>query len=146
MVKLAQVLSVCVLVTALGCGGGDKKKETTPTATNSTDDPAPKPRPVEISSDKLTEIDALLKRKRDTVTRCFAEAMEAKEVTKNDRGSVTVHFTIGMEGKATAARIGEHTIKSAVLHQCVLTRVKRWSFPVLPKPLDYSYSFGFAPF
>jgi len=148
MAKLVTMVSVCVLAAAFGCGGDSKKETTTTTTTTeTTEDTTENKEPdVEISEDSLTEIDAMLKRKRDSVSRCFSEALKAKEVTKKDRGTVLVHFTIGTEGKATSSRIGEHKIDSKVLHSCILGKVNRWTFPKLPKELKYSYSFGFAYF
>ncbi len=150
MAKWVTMVSVCVLATALGCGGDSKKEtDTTPTTTTTTgdDDDSEKTEPVvEISEDKLTEIDAMLKRKRDSVSRCFGEALKANDVTKKDRGTIVVHWTIGTDGKAKDSRVGEARIKSKVLHNCVLEKLNRWQFPTLPKELKYSYSFGFAYF
>lgn len=148
--KLVSLIISISAVAAFACGGGDKaKKDTTTTTTtgdgNGTGEKEDPPL-VEITEDKLTEIKSMLKRKRDSVTKCFGEAMKAKELTKNDRGSITVLFTISTDGKAINARVGETTIKSETLNKCVLIRLRRWEFPTLPKELQYSYRFGFASF
>jgi outer membrane biosynthesis protein TonB len=99
-----------------------------------------------IPPEKLDEIKAQFDRKRDLVSRCYPQAIEAGELAKDAKGYVTVGVTIQPDGSARAVKVLEATLASQKLTSCVLDHVKRWTFTTLPRPLDYSYTYSFEAF
>ena len=125
-----------------GCGGGEKSaQEPTPA-------PAEPVEPVEtedelIPPEKLDQIQTFFDRKRRVVTRCYTQALESGDLSKNAEGYVTVSVTITTSGSLSNASIADATLESDSLNECILGYVEKWTVTSLPKPLDYTYSFRF---
>ena len=139
------VVLVSALAIAAGCGGGGKKEASEP---DGDDDVVVEPdeddddSAVIIPEEKFDEINSFFSRKRRLVTRCFVEAEEAGEVSKDAKVDVMVTVTIQKSGQITNAKIAKSSHESEVLQNCVLEYVKSWTVTTLPRSLDYSYSFG----
>jgi hypothetical protein len=140
MVKNGLILAVLLI----GCGGG-KKADTTPEGgglpertyenQNTNDDNM-------ISPEKADEIRNLLQRKERIMSRCLADAVDAKELPKNSRGKITLDIVVGTNGSADVKVISK-TLESAKLEECVVGHVKSIVFPDIRVTYPTSYTYGF---
>ncbi len=140
MVKL-----ICAVVVVAACGGGNKPA-TTPVTTGSGPDEN-EPQTVGdanmVSAEKMDEITRLLERKQRIVSRCLADAVDAKELPKNARGKVTLDIVIAPSGKTQKVAVIKSTLESERLKSCVIGHVTAIQFPELPKPYPTSYTYAF---
>lgn len=144
MVKRFSVYAVVVMT--VGCGG--KQESTTPT-----DDMAETEQPVEadpnageadmVPPEKMEEITQLLDRKQRIMSRCLADAVDAKELPANSRGKVTLDIVISPSGKAEKVSVIKATLESKRLEDCVIGHVRQIQFPQLPKEYPTSYTYAF---
>ena len=121
MVK--QIASMIVVVALAACGGG-KKANTTPTdesgggedpnATQVAGDPE------QVTPEQMDDINRMLDRRRGIVSRCLAEAVDAKDLPKNARGKVTIELTIEPSGKAESVKVVKNTLESERIGTCVI--------------------------
>lgn len=146
--ELGLAAALC-LVWATACGGGKKDvEEPEPAATSGEyaeddgEEDGEAAGDVLISAEKFEEVRSFFDRKRRLVSRCFVKALEAGEVKETDDAKVQVTLTIEPNGKISNARITHCSHASKVLRGCVLEYVKGWTVTTLPKPFDYSYTFG----
>ena len=140
MVKLL----VCVAVMASACGGG-KKADTTPEGgglpertyenQNVNDENM-------IPPEKAEEIANLLQRKERIMSRCLADAVDAKELPKNSRGKITLDIVVSTNGSADVSVVSS-TLESEKLKTCVIGHVKSIVFPAIPSTYPTSYTYGF---
>jgi hypothetical protein len=128
-----------------GCGG--KHGDTTPSeATSGEATPAPSAAASSeqmVSPDTMDEINRSLSRKRQSMSRCLALAIDNKELPRAAKGKITVELVIAPSGKADDVKIVRATVESRMLNECVIGRVKEIQFPELLKPYQTSYTYGF---
>lgn len=130
---------------ATGCGGGSKQAEEPVAAEPVADEDEASGGDVMIPGEKLDAIQSFFERKNRIVAVCFSDAMESGEIPKKTREvRVTVHLTITEQGRPTRLSFTDATVSSPTLESCLREHVVRWTLPTLPKPLDYSYTFGFS--
>jgi hypothetical protein len=144
MVK--QVLIAAVLLTA--CGGGKKASTTTPDDTGDADqEQADRTQDAAeagmIPPEKMEEITRILERKQRIMSRCLADAVDAKELPKNSRGKITLEIVISPSGSPDQVKVIKSTLESAKLSECVIGHVKTMQFPEIPKPYPTSYTYAF---
>jgi hypothetical protein len=140
--KHASNLVALVGLSLLGCGGGG--------ASSGKDTTAAETRPIEddggegvVSNETMDDIRRALDRKRNVVARCLTPAIEAEELPKNSRGRMTLGFVISPAGKAGEIEVVKTSLESKLLAACVIERVGEIEFPAVPKPLPWSYTYGF---
>ncbi len=58
---------------------------------------------------------------------------------------VTVKFNVRKDGTVTGVGIFRSQLKVKSIHQCIMTAMKKWKFPIhhLKKPVDIQYPFFF---
>ncbi len=144
MVK--QLLIAAVLLTA--CGGGKKASTTTPDDTSDADqDQADRNQDAAeagmIPPEKMEEITRILERKQRIMSRCLADAVDAKELPKNSRGKITLEIVISPAGSPDQVKVIKSTLESAKLSECVIGHVKTMQFPEIPKSYPTSYTYAF---
>jgi hypothetical protein len=130
-----------VLAAILFAGCGGKHAETTP-ASGPSNEVAAHPDSVQVPPEKMDEINRNLERKRPSMSRCLASAVDLKELPKNSRGKVTIELVIA-GGKAETVKVVRATLESQALNECIIKRVQEIQFPDLPKPYETSYTYGF---
>jgi hypothetical protein len=96
-----------------------------------------------IPPETMDEIQRTLDRKRATMSRCLALAVDAKELPRNAKGKVTLDLVIAPGGKATEVKIVRASIESKSLDECLISRVREIQFPDVSKPVPTSYTYGF---
>jgi hypothetical protein len=132
-------LSIAVAFALGACGGSQKTDDDTEIVfveeDSSSDDNEL------IPEEKFEQIKNTFERKATTVARCFPEAVETGEVSKNDRIKLTVGLVIKPDGSPSELKILGSSKRSKALEECVMKVVSRWEFTDLPKPLEYSYGF-----
>jgi hypothetical protein len=96
-----------------------------------------------VSAETMDEIRRALDRKRNVVARCLTPAIEAEELPKSSRGRMTLSFVISPQGRAGEIEVVKTSLESKLLASCVIERVGEIEFPELPKPLPWSYTYGF---
>jgi hypothetical protein len=136
-------IGLAVLVASLAAGCGGKHAETTPAGGASDDEPAAHQASEQVPPEKMDEINRILERKRMTMSRCLAFAVDNKELPKNSAGKVTIELVIAPDGKVDSVKIVRATLESTSLHECVIKHVEEIRFPDLPKPYETSYTYGF---
>jgi hypothetical protein len=135
------IFAVAVLV---ACGGG-KKEDTTPEGGGlperdyenqaENDDNM-------ISPENAEAIRNLLQRKERIMSRCLADAVDAKELPKNARGKITLDIKVGTNGSSDVSVVSS-TLESEKLKECVVGHVKTIVFPSIRVPYPTSYTYGF---
>ncbi len=95
-----------------------------------------------IPSDKMDEIQRDLGRKRETVSRCLAFAVDNKELPKQSKGKITLEITI-TGGHAKNVKVINATLDSKSLSDCVIKKVEEIEFPDLPAPYETSFTYQF---
>ncbi len=95
-----------------------------------------------ISPDKMDEVNKDLDRKRETVSRCLAIAIDNKDLPKNSKGKMTLEIVIA-NGKAQSVKVIKETLESKALDDCVIGKVNEIEFPQLAKQYETSYTFTF---
>ena len=139
MTMVKQLVLVAALLGA--CGGGKKTAE----------QPAERTPPVEqqdqsgemIPPESIEQIQNQLARKQNIVSRCLADAVDAKELPKNSRGKVTLDIVISPSGTPDKVEVIKSTLDSEKLTSCVIGHVKSIIFPQLPKAFPTSYTYAF---
>jgi len=143
MTMVKHLMIVTMLVGA--CGGG-KKGDTTPDEGGGLGDRTYENQNVNddnaISPDKAEEIRNLLQRKERIMSRCLADAVDAKELPKNSRGKITLDIIVLTNGSADVKVISK-TLESAKLEECVVGHVKSIVFPTIRVKYPTSYTYGF---
>jgi hypothetical protein len=143
MVK--QVLIAVVMLAA--CGG--KKASTTPEDTTQRDnqDAADQKQDAAeadmVPPEKMEEITRILERKQRIMSRCLADAVDAKELPKNSRGKITLEIVISPAGKPDQVKVIKSSLESEKLAACVIGHIKTMQFPELPKAYPTSYTYAF---
>ncbi len=136
---------------AQGCGGHDDRPkgpepllveegEPLPDAPPESETPI---QPEMLPAEKLDEVAAFFDRKRSIVARCWADALEAEAVPAEAEGTITVNMIISPAGQPQKVTVAGAEPRSEMLENCVLERVRSWTITELPRPLEYSYTFGF---
>jgi hypothetical protein len=96
-----------------------------------------------VSPEKMDEINRLLDRKSNIISKCLSKAVDNKELPKNSHGKITLDIIISPAGKADQVKVIKASLDSASLHECVITHVKDIQFPTIPKPLPTSHTYAF---
>jgi hypothetical protein len=96
-----------------------------------------------VPPEKMDEINNLLARKQQIVSRCLATAVDAGELPKNARGRITLEIVISPAGRADSIKVVKKTLESKSIEDCVIAHVRQIQFPDLPKPYPTSYTYAF---
>jgi hypothetical protein len=96
-----------------------------------------------IPGDKIDEIQRLLDRRRETVSRCLTFAINNKDLPKSTRGRVTLGITVTPSGKPGDVKVLKTSIDSKSLNDCVVGKVKETVFPEIPKAYETTYTYTF---
>ncbi|MGE0399254.1 MAG: hypothetical protein AB7T06_21260 [Kofleriaceae bacterium] len=140
------VKQLMIATMVLGACGGGKKEQTTPDEGGGLGERTYENQPTSdnemISPDKAVEINNLLQRKERIMSRCLADAVDAKELPKNSRGKITLDITVNTDGSSDVKVIST-TLESAKLEECVIGHVKSIVFPTIRVKYPTSYTYGF---
>jgi len=145
MTMVKRILIAAVVLA--GCGGG-KKESTTPVETSDGDqEEADRKQDAAeanmIPPEKMEEITRMLERKQRIMSRCLADAVDAKELPKNSRGKITLEIVISPSGSPDQVKVIKSSLESAKLTECVIGHVKTITFPALPRAYPTSYTYAF---
>jgi hypothetical protein len=144
-----QILFSAVVVMAFVACGGKKAASTTTTDDTSDQDQADADRKQDASEanmvppEKMEEIQRILERKQRIMSRCLADAVDAKELPKNSRGKITLEIVISPAGTPDQVKVIKSSLESAKLSECVIGHIKTMQFPELPKAYPTSYTYAF---
>jgi hypothetical protein len=138
----ARSLVAAALVTALVASCGGKPAPATPASTEVTGARSDDGEAM-VPPDTIDEIQRILDRKRQSMSRCLALAVDNKELPRNAKGKVTVELVIAPGGRASGVKIARASIESRSLDDCVISRVKEIQFPDVPRAFPTSYTYGF---
>lgn len=125
-----------------GCGGGDKRARE-PEPVEPVDEVEEEPEPIQIPAEKYDEIARFFKRKNKFLNTCFTSAISAGEISKRGRARIAITLTITTQGKMKNPKVDSMEPDSPTLRDCIFEKMQRWTATTLPKPLEYSYTFGF---
>jgi hypothetical protein len=146
MGTMRTLLMILSIVAFAACGGGDKKDAQEPASGGGGDEVGEANEDGSsgdemIPMEKMDEVNRTFERKQMQISRCFVAGVDAGEIEKNEKGSVTVGAVITPEGKAKNVRIVETNFKSPALEACVRETVSGWVFTTLPKEFETSYRY-----
>lgn len=142
---LGLALVVSLVASTSGCGGKGKQGADEPGfASDEESSEGEGEGDVLIPPEKMDEVQHFFDRKRSVMARCLVRAMEEGDVDKEATGHVTLTMTISRSGELGNLKIAEIRPRSRVLEECVLDTARPWTVTTLPKPLDFSYTFGFG--
>ena len=140
---MASLLLAAALGVGASCGGSGKPADEPTEPTPAGEEPADGD--VLIPAETFDELQSFFERKNRMLSSCFSDALDAGEIGKDaSRIYLTARMTITEGGRATAISFSEANVTSPVLERCVRDHISGWSLPTLPKPLDYSHTFGFS--
>ena len=91
---------------------------------------------------KMDEVNQLLARKRQIVSRCLSISVEAGNAPKNARGKIVLSIKIGADGKTTGVEVIKSSIESPEVQGCVKRKVEEITFPQMNKPYETSYTYA----
>jgi hypothetical protein len=144
---MAKNLWLCVVLAAAACGSKNKNNvdeggtgariDPNMSSGDSTDRSGDQVDPV-----KMDEVNQLLDRKRQIVSRCLSMAVESGSAPKNARGKITLEIKIGTDGKATSVQVIKSSIDSTEVQGCVTRKVEEIAFPQMNKPFETSYTYA----
>ena len=142
------VMVVMIEMVALGAGGCGGKSHPAAQPSDDGDMTASHEQNVNdeadmVPMDQIDEITRRLDRRRDSVSRCLAIAVDAKELPKTAHGKITVALTVKPSGHADAVKVISSTLESKSLADCVVGRISEIEFPHVPKDFETSYTYGF---
>ncbi len=82
----------------------------------------------QIESDEIDRetVMRVVQRHRAEVRYCYERELAQR---KDLAGKVTLHFTIGPDGRVVRSGIGDSTLEHAGVHRCLEERALRWRFP-----------------
>ena len=95
-----------------------------------------------VSPEKMDEVSKDLGRKRESVSRCLAIAIDNKELPKNSKGKVTLEIVITGQ-HASSVKVINASLESKSLADCVIGKVREIEFPAMPKPYETSFTYTF---
>lgn len=143
---MTMVKHLMIVTMLLGACGGGKKEETTPDEGGGLGERTYENQPTSdnamISPDKAVEINNLLQRKERIMSRCLADAVDAKELPKNSRGKITLDIVVNTDGSSDV-KVVSSTLESNKLQECVIGHVKTIVFPQIRVKYPTSYTYGF---
>lgn len=87
------------------------------------------------------QIAAVIQRHSGEVRYCYEQGLQQKP---NLNGRVSVKFLIGGNGSVTTASIGNSSLHSVVVENCILNRLKGWAFPRPRGGVNVKVSYPFA--
>ncbi len=135
-------MRVLTIAAILAAACGHKPPPPTDTPDNTTQPPPPDPGASMVPPDKQEEITRDLERKRETVSRCLAIAVDNHELPRNSKGRVTLEIVI-TGGQANSVKVVKASLDSQTLDDCVIKKVKEISFPSLPSAYETSFTYEF---
>jgi hypothetical protein len=142
---MTMVKQLMIATMLLGACGGGKKGDTTPEGGGlPTRDYENQPTNDDnmIPPEKAEQIMNLLQRKERIMSRCLADAVDAKELPKNSRGKITLDIIVQTNGSSDV-KIVSSTLESDKLKECVVGHVKTIVFPEISTTYPTSYTYGF---
>jgi hypothetical protein len=88
----------------------------------------------------MDAIAAVIARNSGQVRFCYEQGLQGDP---NLSGRVAVNFTIGGNGVVTAAAIGNSTLASKIVEDCIMLRLRSWKFPLPQGGVDVKVSYPF---
>lgn len=85
-------------------------------------------------------IAAVIQRNMGQVRFCYERGLQSDPKLS---GRVAVRFTIGADGRVKVADVGNTTLHSKLVEDCILLRLKSWKFPLPEGGLDVKVSYPF---
>jgi hypothetical protein len=142
-----RAIPIVVILAAAACGHKPPPPTDTPdNGGGGGDGEAPPPPPDNSASmvppDKQDEIRRAFERKRETVSRCLAIAVDNKELPRNSKGRITLEIVI-TAGQASSIKVVKASLDSQTLHDCVIKKVKEIAFPSLNQAYETSFTYEF---
>jgi hypothetical protein len=136
---------LCAVVLLAACGGKQKTNDTT--TTSSGDDTSEHTSAVDesgqmIPPEKMDEVTHALQRKEMTISRCLADAMEAKEVPRGTHGKVTFEIVFDTSGKPSSVKVDKTDIQANSVIECAKKHVADVQVSALPKQYETSYTYA----
>lgn len=90
---------------------------------------------------KMDEVNHLLDRKRQIMSRCLSTAVENGNAPKNARGKITLAIKIA-NTRATSVEVVQSSIESKEVQGCVKRKVEEMTFPQMKHPFETSYTYA----
>ena len=135
-----------VVLAAAACGGKNKNTADEPSGAsidpNMSSGDSTDRSGEQIDPTKMDEVNNLLDRRRNIVSRCLSQAVENGNAPKNARGKITLEIKIGTDGKATSVEVVKSSIDSTEVQGCVKRKVEEIAFPQMNKPFETSYTYA----
>ena len=83
----------------------------------------------------------VINRNMGQVRFCYEQALQGDPALA---GRVAVAFTIGGNGQVKVADVGNTTLNSKMVEDCIITRLKSWKFPLPQGGVDVKVSYPFV--
>jgi len=87
------------------------------------------------------QIAAVINRNLGQVRFCYEQGLQGDP---NLNGRVAVDFTIGANGMVSAANVGNSSLNSKMIEDCIVLRLKSWKFPLPMGGVDVKVSYPFV--
>ncbi|WP_428263856.1 hypothetical protein [Haliangium sp.] len=144
--RAAVVVAVgLVWVFAFGCSGKDGGEARAPAPVVDDSDDDNEPTETLIPPEEYDRVHLYFERKRNVITRCFTDAIEAGEIPSNAvKAFLSVTVTVVPGGKVTNINFTETAAGSALLERCARGHIESWVLPEVSQSFDYSHRYGFS--
>lgn len=90
----------------------------------------------------MDEVNHLLDRKRNIVSRCLSMAIENGSAPKNARGRIVLAIKIAPSGRTSSVEVIKSGIESPEVQGCVKRKVEDITFPQMTKEFETSYTYA----
>lgn len=88
----------------------------------------------------MDAIAAVIARNSGQIRFCYEQGLQGDP---NLSGRVAVNFTIGGNGAVKVANVGNSTLASKIVEDCIMMRLKSWKFPLPQGGVDVKVSYPF---
>ena len=132
---------LCAVVLMAACGS-KPKQDTTPTTSDESTPPARDESADMVPPEKMDEVQHALQRKEMIISRCLADAMEAKEVPRGTHGKITFEIVMDTSGKPSSVKVDKTDIQAQSVIECAKKHVLSVQVSALPKQYETSYTYA----
>ncbi len=134
---------LCVVVAvAAACGGKQKSDTMAVDESGEQANSVPDSSASMIPPEKMDEVQHALQRKGMIISRCLADAMEAKEVPRGTHGKITFEIVMDTSGKPSSVKVDKTDIQSKDVIACATKHVQDVQVSGLPHSYETSYTYA----
>ncbi len=96
-----------------------------------------------VSPETYAEVSAYFQKKRPLVVTCYNNAITNRKLSEKAQGRVSLAMQISAAGRPRGVRVGESTLGSKDVEDCLVDMVSKWDVPAPGADMDFAFSYEF---